>query len=222
MGVYYLALPLGTALGLSSLGGFVGEDWGWPGRLLGRRSARPARRRGRAPDHTTRAAVPPKGRRTPARPTGPAQRLPGSVQDADLRVQHRGHGRRDLRHGSLCRLGLDLLSDGPRHVDEGGRRLDRRPARGRRAGRHRAGHVPGRLSSSSSPGVPICSWPPLSSCAAIPLGLFGILDPERVSSLGFLFGAMVLLAMVLGPCNTVIANVVPANRRAAGYALSSS
>ncbi len=55
--------------------------------------------------------------------------------------------------------------------------------------------------------------------AAIPLGLFGILDPERVSSLTLLFGAMVMLAMVLGPCNTVIANVVPSNQRAAGYAL---
>ncbi len=54
---------------------------------------------------------------------------------------------------------------------------------------------------------------------AIPLGLFGILDPERISSLGLLFGAMIMLAMVLGPCNTVIANVVPANQRAAGYAL---
>lgn len=54
---------------------------------------------------------------------------------------------------------------------------------------------------------------------AIPLGLMGILDPNRATSLGFLFGAMVLLAMVLGPCNTVIANVVPSNRRAAGFAL---
>jgi MFS family permease len=34
----------------------------------------------------------------------------------------------------------------------------------------------------------------------------------------FLFGASVLLAMVLGPCNTVTANVVPADRRATGYA----
>ena len=44
-------------------------------------------------------------------------------------------------------------------------------------------------------------------------------NPDRASSLGLLFGAMVLLAMVLGPCNTVMANVVPANQRAAGYAL---
>src|SRR5262249_15035868 len=53
---------------------------------------------------------------------------------------------------------------------------------------------------------------------ATPLGLAGILDPEYKSSLFFLFGASVLLAMVLGRCNTVTANVVPANRRATGYA----
>ena len=45
---------------------------------------------------------------------------------------------------------------------------------------------------------------------------------HAISSLGLLFVAMVLLAMVLGPCNTVTANVVPANRRAAGYAAVSS
>jgi MFS transporter, Spinster family, sphingosine-1-phosphate transporter len=54
---------------------------------------------------------------------------------------------------------------------------------------------------------------------ATPLGVLGILDPEYRSSLFFLFGASVLLSMVLGPCNTVTANVVPANRRATGYAM---
>jgi MFS family permease len=53
---------------------------------------------------------------------------------------------------------------------------------------------------------------------ATPLGVVGILDPHYVSSLAFLFGASVLLSMVLGPCNTVTANVVPANRRANAYA----
>jgi MFS family permease len=53
---------------------------------------------------------------------------------------------------------------------------------------------------------------------AIPLGIIGILEPKYTSSLGFLFGASILLSMVLGPCNTVTANVVPANRRAAAYA----
>ncbi len=55
---------------------------------------------------------------------------------------------------------------------------------------------------------------------AIPLGTAAILDPHRTSSLCLLFGAMVLLSSVLGPCNAVTANVVPASRRAAGYALS--
>ena len=45
---------------------------------------------------------------------------------------------------------------------------------------------------------------------AIPFGMFAILDPDRISSLGLLFVAMVLMASVLGPCNTVTANVVPA------------
>jgi MFS family permease len=54
--------------------------------------------------------------------------------------------------------------------------------------------------------------------AAIPLGASGILDPDYTSSLFFLFGASVLMSMVLGPCNTVTANVVPSNRRAAAYA----
>jgi MFS family permease len=55
--------------------------------------------------------------------------------------------------------------------------------------------------------------------ASVPLGIAGILDPARISSLALLFTASVLMAMVLGPSNTVTANVVPANRRAAGYAL---
>ena len=53
---------------------------------------------------------------------------------------------------------------------------------------------------------------------AVPLGLFAVLEPHRATSLGLLFGAMVMLSIVLGPCNTVIANVVPANKRASGYA----
>ncbi len=62
----------------------------------------------------------------------------------------------------------------------------------------------------------LASW---AVAIAVPLGIFGILEPNRGLSLGALFGAMILLSMVLGPCNTVIANVVPADRRASGYAL---
>ncbi|WP_165251614.1 spinster family MFS transporter [Paludisphaera soli] len=59
----------------------------------------------------------------------------------------------------------------------------------------------------------------LVTAAAVPLGLFAILEPKVAFSMAMLFGAMILLSMVLGPCNTVIANVVPANKRASGYAL---
>jgi MFS family permease len=54
---------------------------------------------------------------------------------------------------------------------------------------------------------------------AVPLGLLGILEPDRTTSLGFLFVASVLMAMVLGPSNTVTANVVSASRRATGFAV---
>jgi MFS transporter, Spinster family, sphingosine-1-phosphate transporter len=53
---------------------------------------------------------------------------------------------------------------------------------------------------------------------AIPFGALGILNAHPVPSLGLLFVAMVLMASVLGPCNTVTANVVPAPKRAAGFA----
>jgi MFS family permease len=60
----------------------------------------------------------------------------------------------------------------------------------------------------------------LAVLTAIPFGLFAILDPDRASSLALLFAAMVMMSSVLGPCNAVTANVVPANQRAAGYAVS--
>jgi MFS family permease len=55
--------------------------------------------------------------------------------------------------------------------------------------------------------------------ASVPLGIYCVLEPNQTVSLTILFGAMVCLSMVLGPCNTVIANVVPANMRASGYAV---
>jgi MFS family permease len=63
-------------------------------------------------------------------------------------------------------------------------------------------------------------WPALAILAAIPFGAAGLLAPDKWISLGLLFVASVLLTSCLGPCNTVTANVVPANRRAVGYALS--
>ena len=67
-----------------------------------------------------------------------------SLPDPDLRPQHRRHGGGHLRDGCLCRPRVQLLPGRPRHVDEGGRQVDRRLDRRRRPGGDRAGHVPGR------------------------------------------------------------------------------
>jgi hypothetical protein len=54
---------------------------------------------------------------------------------------------------------------------------------------------------------------------AIPLAAAGILFPRYGPSLGLMFAASILMAMVLGPSNTVTANVVPAHRRAMAYSV---
>jgi MFS transporter, Spinster family, sphingosine-1-phosphate transporter len=54
---------------------------------------------------------------------------------------------------------------------------------------------------------------------ATPLAAAGILYPHYGPSLGLMFMASILMAMVLGPSNTVTANVVPAHRRAMAYSV---
>lgn len=63
-------------------------------------------------------------------------------------------------------------------------------------------------------------WPAIAVLAAVPFGAAGLLAPAKWVALSLLFVASVLLTSCLGPCNTVTANVVPSNRRAVGYALS--
>jgi predicted MFS family arabinose efflux permease len=62
-------------------------------------------------------------------------------------------------------------------------------------------------------------WAAVAVAIAVPCIVGTILEPDLRTSLGYLFGASIMMASVLGPSNTVTANVVPANRRAAGYAL---
>jgi MFS family permease len=54
---------------------------------------------------------------------------------------------------------------------------------------------------------------------AVPLAAAGILYPRYGPSIGLMFVASILMAMVLGPSNTVTANVVPAHRRAMAYSV---
>ncbi len=63
-------------------------------------------------------------------------------------------------------------------------------------------------------------WASIAVFGSVPLGLIALLVPNTPLSLGLLFVAMLLLASTLGPCNTVTANVVPASKRAAGFAVS--
>ena len=217
MGIYYLALPIGTALGFI-IAGRVCLDWGWPAVFFVVGLPGLARGRRRAGSSSTRARC---LRRQEVRRQGRAAQAPRlcrALQDAHLRLQHARDGRGHVRHRSLRRLGQDLLSAGPGDVAEGRQRLHRRPARHRRPGRHRAIHLP-RRPAAEVHAAGLSALASVVVIASVPLGIAGILDPERTSSLSLLFAASVLMAMVLGPSNTVTANVVPANRRAAGYAL---
>jgi MFS family permease len=63
-------------------------------------------------------------------------------------------------------------------------------------------------------------WPAFAVAVAVPFAAMTILEPDRTRSLTYLFVASLMMASVMGPCNTVTANVVAANGRAAGFALS--
>ncbi len=62
-------------------------------------------------------------------------------------------------------------------------------------------------------------WPFLAVATAVPCGTLALLETDVNRSLAFLFVASMLMASVLGPSNAVTVNVVPANRRAAGVAI---
>jgi MFS family permease len=62
-------------------------------------------------------------------------------------------------------------------------------------------------------------WPGIAVACAVPCVIGAILAADQTVYLSCLFAGSVMMASVLGPSNTVTANVVPANRRAAGYGL---
>ena len=153
MGLYYLALPLGRALGYG-IGGWVVAHHGWPAAfwVVG------------LPGFVAAIAAllihdPGRGARTghvPARPTGPGARVPRPAPDPDVRPQHGRVGRGDLRDRWLRGLGLDVLPAGPGHEAGASRSLDRRPDRAAR----------GCSESRSGPGQPTfcCGTPDARTC----------------------------------------------------------
>ena len=64
-------------------------------------------------------------------------------------------------------------------------------------------------------------WAGTAVLLAVPVGTWGLLSTGNMWwSLGLLSIASVLMSSCLGPCNTVTANVVPGARRAMGFAVS--
>jgi MFS transporter, Spinster family, sphingosine-1-phosphate transporter len=63
-------------------------------------------------------------------------------------------------------------------------------------------------------------WAAFCVIAAVPFGGLALLIPAKYASMSLLFVAMFLLAATLGPCNTIPANVIPATQRAAAYAFN--
>jgi MFS family permease len=63
-------------------------------------------------------------------------------------------------------------------------------------------------------------WSGVAVMFAVPIGAAGLLAGNKSVSLGLLAVASVLMSSCLGPSITVTANVVPAARRGVGYALS--
>jgi predicted MFS family arabinose efflux permease len=217
MGLYYLALPLGGALGYG-IGGWVGDRWGWPAAfwvvglpgLLAAIGGLLIDDPGRGASDGTHAG---KGDRPRFRDYLDLFRTPSFV------LNTAGMAAVTFATGGYAAWGSTFYQT----------------VRGMTS--KQAGLWIGGLTAAAGLlGITLGTWAAdfllrftrrayllMASVAvliAIPFGMTGILDPDPWSSLGMMFGAMVLLAAVLGPCNAVTANVVPANRRAAGYAVS--
>jgi MFS family permease len=217
MGVYYLALPLGGALGYG-IGGWVGAWYGWPAAfwvvglpgLVAALAALVIQDPGRGASDGAAAGVAERPRMRDYREL---------IQTPTFLLNTLGMAAVTFATGGYAAWGSSFYQR----------------VRGMRP--DEAGLWIGGLTAAAGLlGISLGTWGAdyllrftrrayllMASVAvllAIPLGTAGILDPDRRTSLAFLFGAMVLLASVLGPCNAVTANVVPANRRAAGYATS--
>lgn len=218
MGVFYLALPIGGALGYG-IGGFVGKHWGWraafwvvglPG-LLAAFSALAMNDPGRGASE---------GHKEEGRADRPQLRdYLGLFRTPSYLFNVAGMAAVTFAIGAYAHWGPTFYQ------------------RVRGMDPQQTGFwIGGLMAASGLLGILLGTWgadlllrvsrrgymlwASLAVMIAIPFGLAGVLDPDLGTSLGLMFVAMVAMASTLGPCNTVTANVVHANRRAAGYALA--
>ncbi len=218
IGVYYLALPLGGALGYM-VGGWVGDRWGWPAAfwVVGLPGLL--------------AAVGGLLLHDPGRGASEGYRHAGKADRPKL-ADYRDLFRTPSFVYNTAGLAAVTFATGAYAVWGS---TFYQTVRGMTS--TQAGRWIGILTAAAGLlGISMATWLAdyllrftrrayllMASTAvmiAIPFGMFAILDPEWISSFGMLFVAMVMMASVIGPCNTVTANVVPPNQRAAGFALS--
>jgi MFS family permease len=216
MGFYYLALPFGTALGFM-LGGIISDHWGWrPVFLVVGIPGLIAAAAGLFIHDPGRGAA-------EVGASGQAASRPGRADYLDVfrtktfLYNTAGMAAVTFATGAYSVWGL-IFYEKVHHIDSG------------EAGTT----IGGLIVLASLVGIALGTFTAdllymftkrayllLAAAAvlcAIPLCATGVLDPFYRSSLFFLFMASVLISMVLGPCNTIIANVIPPNRRAAAFA----
>ena len=218
MGVYYLGLPLGSALGYL-IGGWIAQTLGWqavffvvglPGlvvALAGLVMLDPGRGASEEADHAVKAARPRLSDyleliKTPTfvfNTLGMAAVTfaTGAYAAWGSLFYQRVHGLSTSAAGTwigLVLVGAGLIGIGLGMV------------------------LPDLLRKTTKRAyLLLCAFAVLG---AIPLAAAGILVTRQYgTSLGLMFVASVFLAMVLGPSNTVTANVVPAHRRAMAYSV---
>ena len=214
MGIYYLALPVGGALGYV-LGGWIGARHGWPNAFL-----------------------------VVGIPGLILAVLGGLITDPGRGASEGGHAARTIHRFSFDllaipsfrynTLGMAAVTFATGAYAAWGATFYQRV---RGMSQSQAGAwIGGMTATAGLVGIALGTWLAdylhrytkraylllgcVAVCTAVPFGLVGLLIPDFRLSLVLLFVAMVMMAVVLGPSNTVTANVVPANRRAAGYALS--
>lgn len=235
MGFFYLAMPLGTAVGYG-LGGVVQAHWGWraafwvvglPGLVLalaGLVIRDPGR--GASEGQEAEAVEGLDAPREPGFPPGPWWR--GVVRATADYLRLLRTPSFALNTAGMAAVTFTLGAVGvwiPTFYEKG-----RGMAPGDKLWVGLALAAAGTLGVSIGMWLPdrllrrtrraYLLWPAFAVLASVPFGLAGLLARPTWASIALLFVASVLTTSCLGPCNAVTAAVVPPTRRAAGFALS--
>ena len=219
LGIFYAAIPVGTALGYI-VGGFVGERHGWryaffiagaPGLALALLLL--------AIREPVRGAYDPPGAQTSA-PAGAGRFAPRAAGATQLRLQYPRAGDLHVRDGRAGDLDADVLraraGDPTRH-----RGLDLRPPTGDRGlSRYAAGRTARRhFRAARTPGAHflVSGW---TLAASLVFTVPAVLSRSPAVFWPAMFVTLLMLFVNVGPLNAAMANVLPPDLRARGFALT--